>query len=440
MLNISLNAFNQSTATAPLTASTQDSSLPEPVITLLNDNTKLEAPYSLTTLQTQLQQQKAALNSTSSHQSNIDSNISDSLLGAIDTSTTELNIIGMWVEGGQAGFQAALELIGKPLLGLKNPEGSQNEDIFQLAMLDLLIHAKEYGIDEDKNFMQELAFSLEYIGTGQHNTWIADLPPPKQAATVGNNRTHKGIHNNHLVKMANDVWVKMSELIKQNEISHDSLIYKALNKLSGETNKISDTLPQSVYDQLYTANSKGTPLSTESAYFDPNKGGWITDKNNNISPLMRLVFLSNMLQKNPEMSQGQLDTILTGNLKEINDLSTKTNSTHVYQFIVDFDNPTNKASSSTTTDNHGWQNTWLDASKPSGGFKPTGVNFALDFAGSLNTDWLNKLYQNYPKRVLGDEDIKDINRIGDNVKMIQQTLKYWYQIMRDERIAIARNI
>lgn len=47
---------------------------------------------------------------------------------------------------------------------------------------------------------------------------------------------------------------------------------------------------------------------------------------------------------------------------------------------------------------------------------------------------------NFPSRVLGDEDIKNINRIGDNVKMIMQTLKYWFQIMRDERVAIARNI
>ncbi|NCG69750.1 molecular chaperone, partial [Vibrio parahaemolyticus] len=28
----------------------------------------------------------------------------------------------------------------------------------------------------------------------------------------------------------------------------------------------------------------------------------------------------------------------------------------------------------------------------------------------------------------------------DNVKMIMQTLKYWTQILRDERVAIAKNI
>ncbi|EJU9794631.1 hypothetical protein AAHL06_004321 [Vibrio parahaemolyticus] len=49
-------------------------------------------------------------------------------------------------------------------------------------------------------------------------------------------------------------------------------------------------------------------------------------------------------------------------------------------------------------------------------------------------------FNNYPSRLLTDEEIKNINRIGDTVKMIQQTLKYWVQIMRDERMAVARNI
>lgn len=65
----------------------------------------------------------------------------------------------------------------------------------------------------------------------------------------------------------------------------------------------------------------------------------------------------------------------------------------------------------------------------------------LDWTGQgLNILDLVKLYSNFPPRVLSDEDIKEINRIGDSVKMVQQTLKYWVQIMRDERMAVARNI
>ncbi|EEN98453.1 hypothetical protein VCG_002286 [Vibrio cholerae 12129(1)] len=65
----------------------------------------------------------------------------------------------------------------------------------------------------------------------------------------------------------------------------------------------------------------------------------------------------------------------------------------------------------------------------------------MDWIGNgLNLKDLENIYNNFPSRVLSDEDIKEINRIGDNVKMIMQTLKYWFQILRDERVAIARNI
>ncbi|WP_341663645.1 hypothetical protein [Vibrio sp.] len=47
---------------------------------------------------------------------------------------------------------------------------------------------------------------------------------------------------------------------------------------------------------------------------------------------------------------------------------------------------------------------------------------------------------NFPERELTDDDIEEINRIGDQVKMLQQTLKYWLSICRDEQMAIARNI
>ncbi|EIF5069384.1 hypothetical protein LFW06_004534, partial [Vibrio parahaemolyticus] len=208
MLNINLNATNQSVATSPLTATKQDSTLPESVLALLNDSTTLEAPYSPETLQTQLQQQKAALKSTAPNLRSTESNISDSLLAAIDQSAVELELIGMWAEGGQAGFQAALELIGQPLLGLTNPQGSQWEDIFQLAMLDLLINAKEYGVDTDAAFMQKLSFCLEYIGSGQHNSWVEALPP---ANNMSGSPTG-GISGNHLLNMAKDVWSKMTEL------------------------------------------------------------------------------------------------------------------------------------------------------------------------------------------------------------------------------------
>ena len=35
---------------------------------------------------------------------------------------------------------------------------------------------------------------------------------------------------------------------------------------------------------------------------------------------------------------------------------------------------------------------------------------------------------------------EEINRIGDQVKMLQETLKYWLSVIRDEQLSIARNI
>ncbi|EGQ9308362.1 hypothetical protein F7U82_23290 [Vibrio parahaemolyticus] len=434
MLNINLNATNQNVATSPLTATKQDSTLPEPVLALLNDSTTLEAPYSPETLQTQLQQQKAALKSTAPNSRSTESNISDSLLAAIDQSAVELELIGMWAEGGQAGFQAALEFIGQPLLGLTNPQGSQMEDIFQLAMLDMLINAKDYGVATDTEFMQKLSFCLEYIGTGQHNSWVEALPP---ANNMSGSLTG-GISGNHLLNMAKDVWSKMTELASKGTAGQESLLYRAMSKLTSGTISASQSFPPELETLLTTSGSTTSQLQN-SGYFDTTKGGWITTTNNNMSPLIRLVFLSNMLKDNPEMSKATLETILKGSLKDINDLTpTGGNYLHVYDYISKFGDP-----NSFQSEQMGWQNSSYGengSGDPTNGKRPSGVNIALDFDGSLNANWLNALYQNYPQRVLGDEDTKEINRIGDNVKMIQQTLKYWYQILRDERLAIARNI
>lgn len=431
MLNINLNATNQSVATSPLTATKQDSTLPEPVLALLNDSTTLEAPYSPETLQTQLQQQKAALKSTAPNLRSTESNISDSLLAAIDQSAVELELIGMWAEGGQAGFQAALEFIGQPLLGLTNPQGSQWEDIFQLAMLDLLINAKDYGIATDAEFMQKLSFCLEYIGTGQHNSWVEALPPADNMTS----QPTGGISGNHLLNMAKHVWSKMAELVSNGKAGQESLLYRAMSKL---TSGSFQSFPRELETLLTTSGSTASQLQN-SGYFDSTKGGWITTDNNNMSPLIRLVFLSNMLKDNPEMSKATLETILKGSLTDINDLTpTGGNYQHVYDYICKFGDP-----DAFNRGDMGWQNSSYDEvgdGDPTNGKRPNGVNIALDFDGSLNANWLNALYQNYPQRVLGDEDTKEINRIGDNVKMIQQTLKYWYQILRDERLAIARNI
>ncbi|EKL9961096.1 hypothetical protein PTB57_003172 [Vibrio parahaemolyticus] len=357
----------------------------------------------LKTLSDTVNNQRSALNLMSSRNAEVD--IANSLQDSIDDYAKELELIGMWVEGGKGGFYAALDKIANNLFSQSPPN---YEDLFQVALIDVLINAADYGLENDAKFMQYLSWCIEYIGTGQHNTWIDDLPAPPSTTEHVNNQ---GINNGNLKKLADDVWRNIHQKIISDDIPTSSPAYRAMSLISGG-NGVSSTLPQSLEDKLDKNN-----------YFNANSGGWITTTNNNMSPMMRLMLLTQALGDD-DLSKAELETILTGNLKDINDLTEKKFQKHPYEYILAKD-PI-------------WQNS--DHSGAHGATKPSGVTITLDYAGKLNQTYLTGLYQNHPSRVLGDDEITDINRIGDTVKMIQQTLKYWVQIMRDERMAIARNI
>ncbi|EGR2040875.1 hypothetical protein D0B83_17975 [Vibrio cholerae] len=357
--------------------------------------------------------------------SNKEQEIANSLLEQIDKSAKELEIISLWSEGGESGFIAALELMADKLFGIESPTGIESENVLQLAMLDVLVNAQKYGVANDDVFMKNLSLALEYTGSGQHNTWVEDLDDP----TTPTVEISDGIADNRYSKIVDYVWKGMKNIIDSGNASKDSLLYRVMNKLSGNNNSISSDLPSILKDSLSTSGSTNSSLGT-SGYFDTSQGGWITDTPQDISPLMRLVILSNLLNEDPEMSQSTLKIILTGTYDEVNSLTPSTSGgySNIFDYIFEFDK------------DGGWQDSGYKPSNSESTLKPSGVNQMIDFNGQLDKTWLSGLYVNFPSRVLGDEDIKNINRIGDNVKMIMQTLKYWLQIMRDESIAIARNI
>ncbi|GIB23931.1 molecular chaperone [Vibrio cholerae] len=372
--------------------------------------------------------------------SNKEQEIADSLLGAIDDHTIQLEAIGNWTEGGVQAFKGALEMIASSIISKGELSGADYENLMQIVMLDVLANLKEYDLDDSLKFKQFLAWSIEYTGSGQHNSWTNNLPDP--ANCTGETQPQpdsnaNGCLNNNLIKIMNEVWIGIKSKIDNNTIPQNSLTYRLMQILSKDNERISNTLPSSVYEDLKVSIS-GSHVSGNGGYFDTNKSGWITDSNNNMSPLMRLVLLSNLLSTNPELSKNQLDTILYGDLKSINELVKNVipNSEDVYKYIINFDNE-NTTREHLEQDDQGWQDSSFGHDTDT---RPDGVYISLDFAGELDTSWLSNLCINYPKRVLGDEDIKEINRLGDSVKMIMQTLKYWFQIMRDERVAIARNI
>ncbi len=138
------------------------------------------------------------------------------------------------------------------------------------------------------------------------------------------------------------------------------------------------------------------------------------NKDKGLSPMLRLTLMSNYLKENPDIKQAEMEIFLKGSFAQMETFVQDT----VKQTMIGL---LSKDSEWRVVNMHG--------------------KYVIDYNGvGLNASFFVGLYQKFPPRVLSDEDTTNINRIGDTVKMIQQTLKYWIQIMRDERMAIARNI
>ncbi|HHG3149859.1 TPA: hypothetical protein ACPVXK_004551 [Vibrio parahaemolyticus] len=186
-----------------------------------------------------------------------------------------------------------------------------------------------------------------------------------------------------------------------------------------KNNASSTSLTREILNYLDTiAGGKQALKNQYSGSFDNSDGyafnsGFNKDKG--LSPMLRLTLMSNYLKENPDIKQAEMEIFLKGSFREIE------------SFVQD---TTKESLDVLLAKDSEW--TVLQISP---GHK------VIDYTGvGLDSTFFVNLYQKFPPRVLSDEDTKNINRIGDTVKMIQQTLKYWIQIMRDERMAIARNI
>ncbi|AYF22592.1 hypothetical protein [Vibrio parahaemolyticus] len=382
MLNVNLNATNQSLVTPSSTTAAQESTLPEPVLTLLNDSTTLEAPYSPETLQTQLQQQKAAAKSTADDPRNIESDISDALLDAINQSAEDLRVLQGWTDGGSGMFNSANKVMFEALKKVMNSsdetkKGFALEDLFQLAVIDFMANSTS---NTDQSMKEKMAHYLESSGTGSHGV-------------------HENWNGEKFAHNLEDVW----RHIYVN--SSDDSLSKAILKYLGESSRFEDLKNQ--YQNKFDDNSG---YAFRDQYDKENSG---------LSPMLRLAIMSKFLTKKPDIVQADLEKLIIGTFNEMEEI--------IHKHLGD----SQTLKGLLTDGNKQWT---VIASKD-------GLGDIIDWIGEgLDLKYFEDLYQKFPSRVLGDEDIKEINRIGDNVKMIQQTLKYWYQILRDERLSIARNI
>ncbi|EJG1992105.1 molecular chaperone [Vibrio parahaemolyticus] len=350
----------------------------------------------LKTLTETLGHQRNALSLISSR--NAEEDIANSLQNAIDDYAADLDSLQGWTTGGAKMFSSALKAMFESLIS-GGVNGIEREDIFQLALLEVMINPDAYGLKdwvEDAHNKKEISHLLESLGSGSHGLHEPGYNTPEE-----------------LAKRASDL---AKRLVDSAKIPTGSFLDRIVNSLELNTESGRNELQAQIKDNYHRGEGW---LIYEKEQVEGTKAA------TSISPLLRMFLLSEVLEKNPDITQEDLNLILKGSVSEIEGFLKKTfNITETKNVLVDW-----------LVDNSIWQ-IQKDDSNDTGGH-----GGQLDWTGAgLNIQDLVDLYSNFPPRVLSDEDIKEINRIGDTVKMIQQTLKYWIQIMRDERMAIARNI
>ncbi|WP_241638747.1 hypothetical protein [Vibrio parahaemolyticus] len=214
-----------------------------------------------------------------------------------------------------------------------------------------------------------------------------------ESTGTGSHGVHENWNGSVFSQNVGKVWDYMKSNASTTSLSHEILSY--LDSVGGK---------QALQTQYSNAFDNSEGYAFESGF---NKG-------NGLSPMLRLTLMSNYLKINPDIKQEKMEIFLKGSFAQMETFIQDTAKESMIGLL-------SKDSEWRVVNMHGKQ--------------------VIDYNGvGLNASFFVGLYQKFPPRVLSDEDTTNINRIGDTVKMIQQTLKYWIQIMRDERMAVARNI
>ncbi|EKT64605.1 hypothetical protein [Providencia burhodogranariea] len=316
--------------------------------------------------------------------------IAGMLAASIEIYALQLEKIYGWTQGGVEMFRSSLMVM---LEGIKKDgvNSAELEDLFQLALLEVMVNAEEYGLEDwyEKNKVH-ISHVLESTGSGSHSLHESDYNTPE--------------------KMAQWVTMLYDSMKKEGNIPPDSLLGQILAEIDkkGGSKALSDQIIN------HWDDSNGWWVST------PDNKGSIERVSNNISPMLRLFLLSSLLEEQP-MSKEQVELILTGSLDEID------------EFVEQEFGVTNSKYGSASL-------TWLEENTTWRITNKDGLN-QIDWEGvGIDINDLHELYQEFPGRELSEDELEEINRIGDQVKMLQQTLKYWTQLCFDEQLAMARNI
>ncbi|EMB2712774.1 TPA: molecular chaperone [Vibrio cholerae] len=340
---------------------------------------------------------KSDINQVISDDSNKEQSISDALLGSINDAALELEILNGWTEGGKAMFSSIISGMFDEI-SKDGIQGIELEDTLQLIILELMVNSDKYGLSEwvnDPKIKPCIEHLLESIGSGSHglheheNQWDQVETLAKAAGFLLNELNKKGPF---------DSTTLLGRLLTQSGFDNSDGIEKLYNNINNNYHHGDGWL---IYDK------------------EQQNGSSAAKK---VSPLITMMIMADILKIHPDITREDMEILLSRDIFGIEKIMANTlkSPASIKEWI--------------NRDGDKWQ-------IQTGEHDKGGHGGQLDWIGNgLNLKDLENIYNNFPSRVLSDEDIKEINRIGDNVKMIMQTLKYWFQIMRDERVAIARNI
>ncbi|EGR0608693.1 molecular chaperone [Vibrio cholerae] len=335
---------------------------------------------------------RGAILKTNRNSKNKEQEISDSLLDAIDKSASELESFKAWTDGGNAVIGPIVDILYDSLIQ-DDTNNNKMEDLMQLLVFDFLLHKEEWGLDSIINSDENkyLGDITENFGSGLHAVY----------AGHENNSPSNIVDwflNTFIVKLKNS-----------GKIPEDSVTSKVIKLFDDVNNR--NKLEQLARD--YTAELERIDSSNITLSNSLTK----SENTTHLAPTLKF-FLLAQAAKEGTVSANNWNSFINGDIEKIKSFLGLTGSDSLLaDWLVDQNR------------NTGWS---YDASGQ--------LDFNRGHEGGIPISSLLGFFNDFPSRVLSDEELKEVNRIGDNVKMIMQTLKYWFQILRDERVAIARNI
>jgi hypothetical protein len=312
---------------------------------------------------------------------NQEMDIANSISSSIDDYSNELAKIYFLTLGGFEGSSQILSIIYDGLLA-KGPDGFVYEDLLQLAIIDFVANGHAAGPLEDTYLM-----FLEGTGSSSHSF----------------------------------------DGQKNGEFFAD-MMQRILADMNAKAP--TDSLCKTILDYLAeapTGSSESRSKQLEAhfrANYDNPKG--FVDTASDFSPMLRLSLMSAFIKQVPDCSVAQL---LSGDHAAITEVIVANTPAKTPEEFLQ--------GSFGLLD--GWTH-WAARDSSTGLLYQSFVWGVRDGREGVDKNYFDTLFNDWPAIPLTDEDLKEVNRIGDNVKMLQQTLKYWLTILRDEQLAIARNI